>query len=603
MARCAPGGVDEGDGHPRHGPRRGRGPLDGDSRIVGAARVAQRPVGPGHELRRRPDHGCERIGDAGRGAHLHSVDEAAGVGEVLAGGEHEDHGLLGVEDAPPVLRQHPEDLRLGQRRVDGQRRLHETTELSGVAGGGLFGLAALVPQQDALDGDGDPLGQPRRRLDVGEAVAAPADAGHEAERPEREPPQVDRHHHHGLDVGVGVHLRVAAGDGGLAPVGRAEAPGADDDFGAATGQHPPDEHLAFRVGVAGVGARPSPVGAVGDAPQRALFVHDVDGEPVGEGGHDHVDEAHHGLVVGLEGGGEHVAGARQDGHVLPGVLGAEAAAALGLVETGPLDRGGGAVGHQLQQLQVAFLEAVPDAGTDLHHPDDLPAHQQRGRHQRRHPLAQQRCGLGRLGHVVEDHGLGARRHLAHDALAHEDLEAVGDPGVEAVRGPHREAGAVGGDEEDGGHVPPDDLPGPGQQLVEQHVQGQEGQARVGDRLDGAQRHPGVVQAEPDAALGHAPEHEDDRHHDRAGEDEQPRQGAVDGEEVEDDDREQRPGDDEGGLAQEGVAAQGLAQEAVGLGPVVLGDDGGGVGLGRVPVGGADVLLTPSEQAVQAPHAP
>ena len=45
------------------------------------------------------------------------------------------------------------------------------------------------------------------------------------------------------------------------------------------------------------------------------------------------------------------------------------------------------------------------------------------------------------------------------------------------------------------------------------------------------------------------------------------------------------------------------QEAVGLGPVVVGDDGGGVGSGRVPTGGADLLLTPSGQAGQAPHAP
>ena len=249
--------------------------------------------------------------------------------------------------------------------------------------------------------------------------------------------------------------RVPAGDGRLAAVGRPDAPGADDDLGAATGQHPADERLPSGWGWRMCARVPSAVGAVGDAPQRALFVDDVDGEPVGEGGDDHVDEPNHGLVVGLERGGEHVPGPGQDGHVLAGVLGAEAAAALGLVEPGPLDRRGRAVGHQLQELQVAFLEAVPDAGADLHHADDLAPHQQRGRHERRHPLAQERCGLGRLGHVVDDHGLGARRHLAHDPLAHQDLEALGDPGVEAVRGPHREAGAVRSHEEDGGHVAPD----------------------------------------------------------------------------------------------------------------------------------------------------
>ena len=207
------------------------------------------------------------------------------------------------------------------------------------------------------------------------------------------------------------------------------------------------------------------------------------------------------------------------------------------------------------------------------------------------------------GDVVDDDRLGTRRHLAHDPLAHPDLEALGHPGVEAVRGADREAGAVGGHEEDGGHVPAHHVPGPGQELVEQLVEGQEGQAGVGDRLDGAQRHPGVVEPEADAALGHAPEHQDDQHHDRAGEDEQPRQGAVDGEEVEADEGEQRPRHHQGGLAQEGVTTERLVQEAVGLGPVVVGDDGGGVGRRRVPVGGAGLFLTPTKPAGQASHAP
>ena len=64
-----------------------------------------------------------------------------------------------------------------------------------------------------------------------------------------------------------------------------------------------------------------------------------------------------------------------------------------------------AVGHELQQLEVAGLEAVVHACPDLHHPDDLVAHQEGGGHERGHPLAQDRRRR-RPGHVVDDDGLG-----------------------------------------------------------------------------------------------------------------------------------------------------------------------------------------------------
>ena len=75
--------------------------------------------------------------------------------------------------------------------------------------------------------------------------------------------------------------------------------------------------------------------------------------------------------------------------MLPGVLGPQAAAALGLVEPGPLDGRRRTVGYELEQLKIAVLEAVPDAGADLHDPDDVAADEQRGGHERGHPLVQQ----------------------------------------------------------------------------------------------------------------------------------------------------------------------------------------------------------------------
>ncbi len=606
-----PGGVDEGDGHPRHGPGSRRGQLGGDGGIghlVEPTGIAQRSVGLAHESRRSVDDGRQAVGQDGGGAHLdlgveYPVGRGDGVEGKFPGGKGENDSLLGVEDPAAVLGQHPEHLGLGQRRVHGQGCFHEPAQLGGVTSSGLLGLAALTPQQDTLDGDGHPLGQTARRLEVRTPVAAPPCPGDKAEGPERQAAEVHGHHQHRLDPRVRHRLAVAAGRGGLTPVGRSVALGVNHDLGPTSGQDAPHEGFSVGMGVAGVGCVPSAVGSVSDATQCALLVDDIDGEPVGEGRDHDVDEPHHGFVVGLEGGGEHVTGPGQDGHVLAGVLGAETAPAFSFVEPGPLDRGRRSVGHQLQELEVSLLETVPNARAHLDHPDDLTPHQERGRHEGRHPLAQERGRLGGLGHVVDDDGLGPRRHLADHPFAHPDLEALGHPGVEAVRGPHGEPRAFGGDQEDGGDVPTHDPARPGQELVEQLVEGKEGQARVGDRLDGPQGHPGVMQPEADAPLGHTPEHQDDDDHDRAGKDEQPCQGAVDGEEVEDDEGEQGPGHDQGGLAQEGVAPEGLVKKPVRFGPVVVRDDGGGISRLRVPTGGADFSLTSSGQPGQAPHAP
>ena len=118
-----------------------------------------------------------------------------------------------------MLGHHPQHLRLGQRGVDGQGRFHEPAQLAGVAGGGLLGLTALAPQQHPLDGDGHPLGQAPGRLEVRAAVATPARPGDEAERAERQAPQVDGHDHHGLDPRVRRRLAVAARRAGSPPWG------------------------------------------------------------------------------------------------------------------------------------------------------------------------------------------------------------------------------------------------------------------------------------------------------------------------------------------------------------------------------------------------
>ena len=377
-------------------------------------------------------------------------------------------------------------------------------------------------------------------------------------------------------------------------MGRTVAPGADDDLGSAAGQHPPDERLAVGMGVARVHVLPPALGAGGHPPQRSLLVDDVDGEPVGEGGDDHVDEPDHRLVVGLEGGGQDVTGPGQDGHVLAGVLGPQAAPALGLVESGPLDRGGGAVGHQLEQLEVASENRcrtrVPTWTTPMTWPPTSSGAATRDDTRWRSSGAVSAASATSLTMTAWARDATSPTTPSPTRTSRPSV----DPGVEPVRGPDREARAVGGHEEDGGHVPAHHPPGPGQQLVEQFVEGRKD--RPGSVTDWMERRatPASWSPRPDPALGHPPEDQDDDDHDGAGEDEQPRQGAIDGQEVEDDDREQGPRHHQGGLAQEGVAAEGLVQEPVGLGPVVVGDDGGGIGGGRVPAGGAHLLFTSSE---------
>jgi hypothetical protein len=113
----------------------------------------------------------------------------------------------------------------------------------------------------------------------------------------------------------------------------------------------------------------------------------VDGEPVGEGGHDDADQPGEGVVVGLEGGGHLVTGQGQDGQMEPGVLGPQAAPAGVLVQPGPLDRSGRPVGHQLQETEVPGYEPVLLARPDLDHSDDVAPDEQGSGHERHHSPA------------------------------------------------------------------------------------------------------------------------------------------------------------------------------------------------------------------------
>ena len=66
-----------------------------------------------------------------------------------------------------------------------------------------------------------------------------------------------------------------------------------------------------------------------DPADTARLVDEVHGEPVGERRHDDIDEMDKGVVVGVKGPCELIAGPRKKREVQTGVLGAQPAASLG----------------------------------------------------------------------------------------------------------------------------------------------------------------------------------------------------------------------------------------------------------------------------------
>jgi len=140
----------------------------------GACRPPHRSVGGGHEI---TSHTHERALHGGQNSGRRHFDETGTVADV---DDRSHDGGVGTEDPTGVIGDDAQHLALGQRGVDGQRRFHETTQLPGIAGGGTLGRPALAPQKHALDGDGDPLGQAPRRIEVGWAVPPTALAGDES---------------------------------------------------------------------------------------------------------------------------------------------------------------------------------------------------------------------------------------------------------------------------------------------------------------------------------------------------------------------------------------------------------------------------------------
>ncbi len=320
---------------------------------------------------------------------------------------------------------HPEDLTLGQRGVHGQGRLHQAPQLPGVTGGGPFGGATLPPQQDPFDGDGHPLGQTSGGVEVGQPVPPSTGTGDETEGPEGQTAHVHGHDHHGLDARGGRSVVVTLG---LGVVHRPPVLRVHEDLGSPGGHDPTDQVVTLGMAVNRRGDGVSGPRPAGHPAHLARALGQVHGEPVGEGGNDDPHQPGEGIVIGLEGGGHLVSGQGQDGEMKPGVLGPQPAPSGVFIETGPLDRRRRAVGHQLEEPEIAGDEPVLLARSHLDHTDDVATHKQGGGHQRDHALQAQGTHEGNVGHLVHDDGLGSLGHGTDDALTHTDGHPGGGPG-------------------------------------------------------------------------------------------------------------------------------------------------------------------------------
>ncbi len=108
---------------------------------------------------------------------------------------------------------------------------------------------------------------------------------------------------------------------------------------------------------------------------------------------------------------------------------------LGLVQARVLDRDRSPVGHELQKLDVAVVEAPWRNRADVQDAEDPGLHHQRDAEQRPNViLAEDRVEHVGVVDVVEDDGPLLRGHPAREALADGDAGARVQAGLEPIRG-------------------------------------------------------------------------------------------------------------------------------------------------------------------------
>ena len=165
---------------------------------------------------------------------------------------------------------------------------------------------------------------------------------------------------------------------------------------------------------------------------------------------------------------------------------------LGLEEPLVLDRERRALGHPLEEVDVVRREDAVRQRADVDDAAHLPAHRERRAEQRLDPLlAQDRIeDVGGVD-VLDHHRRRLRSDPAGEAPAERDADARLHLLFDPLRGAGDELVRLLVEQQERGRVGLEDVADPDEQLVEQPLERQERERRVGDEQDLAQM-PGLV---------------------------------------------------------------------------------------------------------------
>ena len=165
------------------------------------------------------------------------------------------------------------------------------------------------------------------------------------------------------------------------------------------------------------------------------------------------------------------------------VLDPHARGSLGLEEARVLDRERGAVGHELQQLDLVLVEGAVAERADVEHAAHLSLDDERDAEHRLDPLLpQERVEDVRVVDVVEDHRPLLGGDPSCEAAADRDADALLHLLLDPERRARNELVRFLVEQEDRARVDLEDLPRPLEQRVEQLVETQVCERGVGDGL-------------------------------------------------------------------------------------------------------------------------
>ena len=155
---------------------------------------------------------------------------------------------------------------------------------------------------------------------------------------------------------------------------------------------------------------------------------------------------------------------------------------LALVQLAAPDGHRRTVGGHLEQGEVLLVEPALGVAAGVHDADDVIAQQERHAHDRLHPFPQVAADHRELADVLHDEWFAGRGDRAGEPLAQRDPDPVGHRVLEPDLGPHAQDRLLGVHEQQAGQVGLQLQDDPGQQLVQQLLEGVRGERRVDDGL-------------------------------------------------------------------------------------------------------------------------